>query len=123
MSLEETPLERGAGEWAGVVMIERPDITRMPFGVDPMCRVMSARTVQLAGRRAIYERVPYSAVGHLFRSDDGDHIFCEAEFKVTDEDGAGHLELYGRARTNLKEWVMFSMTQAQAGGKVFTDYI
>ena len=107
---------RGAGDWAGVVMIERPDLNKLPYGIEPHCRVMSAKTVQLGNRRAIYCELPYSMFRQYFTSDDGDHIFCEAEFKD------GHLEVYGRARTNLKEWVIHSMTEAQAGGKVFTGY-
>lgn len=97
-------------------MIERPDISKLSYGVEPMCRVMSARTVQLDGRRAINCELPYSMFAHYFNSDDGDHLFCEAEFKD------GHLEVYGKARTNLKEWVIHSMTAEQAGGKIFTGY-
>ena len=108
--------ERGTGDWEGVVMIERSDVSKLPYGVEPMCRVMSARTVQLAGRRAIYCELPYAMFHHFFTSEDGDHIFCEAEFKD------GHLEVYGRARTNIKEWILYSMTQEQSGGGVCDAY-
>ena len=116
-TIEATELsapQRGAGQWSGVVMIERPDLSKLPYGCQPMCRVMSARTVQLLGRRAIYELLPYALYAHLFTSQDGDHIFHEAEFND------GHLEVYGRS--NRQEWVMFSMTKEQAGGGVFTGY-
>ena len=106
----EQPFTRGTGDWEGVVMIERPDESKMSYGEEPMCKVMSARTIQLNGRRAIYEVLPYGLFKQYFRSDDGDHIFCEAEFKD------GHLEVYGRARTNLKEWVLFSMNAEQSAG-------
>jgi len=104
---KEAPFTRGSGQWEGVVMIERPDVSRMSGGAQPMCRVMSARTVQLNGKRAIYCELPYEMFAAFFRSDDGDHIFCEAEFKD------GHLEVYGRARTNLKDWVVYSQTEEQ----------
>ena len=103
---------KGQGEWAGVVMVERPDLTKFPYGVEPNCRVMSARTMQLLGRRAIYCELPYSMFKDYYSAGDGDHIFCEAEFKD------GHLEVYGRARTNLKEWVVHSMTAAQLAGSI-----
>ena len=95
-----TSLIQGPAEWEGVVMVERPD----PTSPSPeMCRVMSARTIQLGGRRAIYCHLPLSMF--QFNSDDGDVIFCEAEYRD------GHLQIYGRARTNLKEWVLYSQTQ------------
>lgn len=112
----KAPFVRGTGQWEGVVMVERPDMTKLPYGAEPMCRVISARTVQLNGQRAISAAFPYSMFKHYFSSDDGDHIFCEAEFKD------GHLEVYGRAKTNMKEWVIYSMTEAQAGGHVDQAY-
>ena len=112
MHEKNTPFVKGTGQWAGVVMIERPDISKLSYGVEPMCRVMSARTLQLNGKRAIYEVMPYNLFSGYFSSDDGDHIFCEAEFKD------GHLEVYGRAKTNLKEWVLYSMTAEQAAGSL-----
>ena len=104
----------GTGQWAGVVMIVRPDLSKLPYGIEPSCMVLSARTVQLNAKRAIACELPYAMVGHLFGSEDGDHIFHQAEFKD------GHLELYGRS--NRKEWVMFSMTEEQAGGKLYSGY-
>lgn len=105
-----TDFVKGTGDWEGVLMIERPDLTKLPYGVEPQCRVMSARTIQLNGNRAIYCELPYSMFKSYFASDDGDHIFCEAEFKN------GHLEVYGYAKTNLKEWVLYSMTAEQSAG-------
>ena len=104
---DKAPFDRGTGDWEGVVMIERPDISKLSYGQEPMCRVMSARTINLNGMRAIYEVLPYNVFAQFFQSTDGDNIFCEAEFKD------GHLEVYGRARTNLKEWVLYSQTEAQ----------
>jgi len=91
-------------------MIIRPDVSKLSAGVVPHCQIVSARTVQLMGRRAINCTLPYELFKPFFNADDGDHIFCEAEFKD------GHLEVYGRARTNLKEWVLFSMTAEQSAG-------
>lgn len=110
MNTERALFTRGTGQWEGVVMVERPDLSRMPYGIEPDCRVMSARTVQMNGGRAIYCQLPYAMFREHFRAEDGDHIFCEAEFKD------GHLEVYGRARTNLKEWVLFSMNAEQSAG-------
>ena len=103
-----TPFQRGTGDWEGVVMVERPDVSKLPYGEEPMCRVMSARTMQLNGKRAIFCVLPYSMFKSYFKAGDGDHIFCESEFKD------GLLEVYGRARTNLSEWVRFSMTAEQS---------
>lgn len=105
---EDAPLQRGSGDWAGVVMVIRPDVSRLSYGAQPMCHVVSARTVQFDGKRAIDEWMPYEMFACHFSSDDGDHIFCEAEYKA-DGMGGGFLEVYGRAQTNLKEWVVYSM--------------
>lgn len=99
--------ERHTGDWEGVVMIIRPDPSRQSQGAQLMCKVVSARTVQLNGKRAINCELPYSMFINYFNSTDKDHIFCEAEFKD------GHLEIYGQARTNLKDWVVYSMTTEQ----------
>jgi hypothetical protein len=119
-----TSFERGTGDWEGVVMVERPDVFKLPQHIGPMsaytapmCKVMSARTVQLNGKRAICAYLPYALFKDYFQSEDGDHIFCEAELKD------GHLEVYGKARTNIREWIIHSMTEEQAGGKVFTGYL
>jgi hypothetical protein len=101
-------------------MIEREDPLSVPVWRELMCRVMSARTIQLNGKRAIYVVKPYRVFAEYFRSDDGDHIFCEAEYKVL-PNGEGALNVYGRARTNLKEWVLYSQTaeQVAAASRVF----
>lgn len=103
-----TEFERGSGQWAGVVMITRPDnlsrgLSSM-MGQTPECTVASAKLVQLNGRRAVYERMPYQMFRHLFRADDGDSIFHEAEYKD------GHLEIYERSRASMKDWVLYSAT-------------
>lgn len=108
----EISFNPGDGDWAGVVMIERPDASKASYGQELKCRVMSARTVQLNGSRAIYELLPYEMFAPYFQSDAGDHIFCEAEYK-SDGQGGGHLEVYRKAQTNLKEWVLFSQTPEQ----------
>jgi hypothetical protein len=108
MDLENEPLAKGMGDWAGVVMIQRPDLSKMSLGDRPLCRVMSARTVQFDGRRAIDEWLPYEMFAGYFSSTDGDHIFCESEYK-SDGQGGGFLQVYGLAQTNLKEWVIYSM--------------
>lgn len=107
---EPAAFKRGTGDWEGVVMIERPDLQNLPYGCDPMCRVMSARTIQLNGQRAIYAELPYSMLKDFFKSDDGDHCFVEAEFKD------GHLEFYKRSNSVLGDWVLYSMTQEQKSG-------
>ena len=106
--------EKGTGQWEGVVMIERPDMQSMAFGEDPQCRVMSARTIQLNGQRAIYCELPYSMLKHFFSSGDGDHCFVEAEFKD------GHLEMYKKSNVTLKDWVLYSMTAEQIASQAAT---
>jgi len=108
------PFTRGNGDWAGVVMVIRPDVTKMSFGAEPMCRVVSARTVQLNGRRAIDCMLPLKMLAHHFTSEDADHIFCEAEFKDNVcPDGGGYLEIYGRSKSTLQDWVLYSQSQKQ----------
>ena len=111
---EQAPFIRGDGDWRGVVMIERPDPSKTPYGAVLMCRVMSAKVIQLGFRRAIYEIMPYDLFKHLFRLEDGDHIYHAAEFKMG-ADGVGHLEVYERA--NRKEWVIFSVGEGTAEAK------
>lgn len=89
-------------------MVSRPDNLKLAtcaaLRETPMCIVVSARLVQLNGRRAIFEKIPYDVLKHLFQSDDGDSIFCEAEFKD------GHLEFYGRSGASIEDWVLYSYT-------------
>lgn len=85
--------------WTGVVMIERPDPSRMPhvpFGDGPMCPVRSARSLAYNGRRAIVTQLPYRMLRHYFQPHDEDHIFVWAQLH------GEHLELLERA--SLKEW-------------------
>jgi hypothetical protein len=96
---------RGTGHWHGIVMIVRPDTSNMPHDIDPLCKVGSAPTIELNGRRAIYAHVPYSVVKHLFCSDDGDHCFAEAELH------GEHLEFYNRSRSCLKDWILYCNVQ------------
>jgi len=120
VNLEVTPFARGTGNWEGVVMVIRPDPSKMRQGDDPLCRVISARTIQFAGRRAISERLPYSFLRHFFRSEDTDHCFVEAEFFCDDKDG-GHLEFYCRSPLSFGAWVEYSMTQEQQRAVIAAD--
>lgn len=88
-----------AVKWTGVVMIERPDVSRMahvPFSDGPMCRVRSARNAELGGRRAIVHQMPMRSVQHYFKSTDEDYVFVWAYL------AGDHLELLERAC--LADW-------------------
>jgi len=111
---EDATFVKGTGQWSGVVMIERPNLTNLSYGTDPQCRVMSARTIQLDGKRAIYCELPYSMLKQYFQSEDGDHCFVEAEFKD------GHLEFYKKSKAKLKDWVLYSMTAEQIAAQAVT---
>lgn len=92
--------------WTGVVMIERPDMTRhphVPFGDGPLCWVRSARTLTLNGRRAIVMQLPYRMLRKYFRSSDLDHCFVWAELFDIGSPAGGHLEL--KERACLADWV------------------
>jgi len=78
---------RGTGEWTGIVLIERPN---QPHPESP-CRVTSARTIALDGRRAIFCYLTYKTVEEYFSIFDGFDTYRYAEFKE------GHLEFYERA--------------------------
>lgn len=80
--------------WKGVVMIIRPDTSRLSHGAEPVCRVVSKRDLELNGMRAIAETMPYALLSRYFRDDDGDAVEVYAE--LTGGDG-GHLEFYERA--------------------------
>lgn len=80
--------------WKGIVMIIRPDVTRLSHRDTPTCRVVSKRDLELNGLRAISETMPYEPLAHYFNHDDGDAVEVYAE--LTGGDG-GHLEFYERA--------------------------
>ena len=80
--------------WKGVVMVIRPDVSQMPEGEEPMCRVVSARMLELNGMRAISETMPYAMLAHYFRIGDEDAVEVYAE--LTGGNG-GHLQFYERA--------------------------
>ena len=61
-------------KWAGVVMIIRPDLSKLSEGAAPMVRVLSARLLEQDGKRAIAETMPYEPFAHYFQSDDGDAV-------------------------------------------------
>jgi len=91
--------------WTGVVMVERPDsgkVAHVPFSDGPMCHVRSARTVELAGRRAIVTKLPYKMLAHYFESGDNDHVFVWAEAYDTNSPEGLHLEL--KEKGSIKDW-------------------
>ena len=73
--------------WKGVVMIERP----AQLAPDVPCRVTSARTLALDGKRAIYCKLPYAMFSRYFTAVDGAEVCAYAEFRD------GHLEFFERA--------------------------
>jgi hypothetical protein len=77
----------GAPEWKGVVMIERP----LNADRNTLCRVTSARSLDLGGRRAIVSKLPYGMLAHFFTLADPDFCCVYAELK------GEHLELLERA--------------------------
>ena len=79
-------------------MIERPDLSKVSNVSS--CRVRSARTILMGGRRAIVCELPYKMLSHYFAAGAGDHAFAWAE--LTGE----HLELLEAA--SLKEWADYS---------------
>lgn len=84
-------------------MIERPDASKLahvPFGEEPLCRVISARLIELGGARAIAVMLPLAMCNRYFQAGDKDTVCVYAE--LTGE----HLQLYERA--SLKEWVEHS---------------
>ncbi len=105
MVVKEAPFIKGTGSWSGVVMIERPDASRAPQDAILVARVISARLVHLNGKRAISCFVPYETVAAYFRSDDGDHIFCEAELK------GECLQIWGKSRSTLADWPKYSFNE------------
>lgn len=88
-------------KWSGVVSVERPDILNNPLPVsDPLCRVLSARSVDFNGRRAVMTLVPYSLVKHFFQAEDEGQIFVAASLQ--DE----HLDFHERC--DFMEWAYHS---------------
>lgn len=98
------------GQWQGVVMIERPDLSNLLLDANPMCNVISARTVQFNGERAIHTQLPYKMLKQYFNASHSDHCFVKAEYKD------GHLELYEGQNLVLGDWVLYSMTPEQKSG-------
>jgi hypothetical protein len=116
MDANKAPFAPHEGDWEGVVMVIRPDISKLSRGdLDNVpCKVLSARTVQFNGMRAINTVMPYYMVRHFFQAGDNDHVFVEAEFKDgVNPDGSGHIEFYKRSRATLGDWVRYSMTADQ----------
>jgi len=92
MNLQRNPLAK----WCGIVMIIRPDVTKLPEGVEPKCRVVSKIDPDLGDRRAVAETMDYAPIAGLFNSDDGDAIEYYAEVIPTGS-GVFHLEFVERA--------------------------
>ena len=80
---------------SGVLMIIRPDVTRVPEGEKPVCYVCSQRDLSLNGSRIIGEYMDYAALAHYFKAGDGDSVEVYAE--LTGGHG-GHLQFYDRAK-------------------------
>lgn len=91
-------------KWGGVVMVVRPDPSKPNNG---RVAVMSARTVELGGRRAIRCELPYAMVKGYFGADDGDHVFVDADYLE------GHLQLHHKIPQGLKDWVETSFVTNQ----------
>ena len=83
--------------WKGIVVIERPDLTKLSQDEQPMVWVKSARLIEHGGLRAICTRVPYAMVAHYFRAEDPDFVPVYAELSGVDRPEGGHLEFYERA--------------------------
>lgn len=90
MDIGQNLIPAGRVLWKGVVAIERPDPARSAHTEQPMCKVMSARTMA-GGRRAILVDLPYTVLRDKFRLEDGDSVYHYAELI------GEHLEIYERA--------------------------
>ena len=82
--------------WAGVVMLIRPDISKQSEGARPMVHVVSAREIDLGGKRAVKTQLPYEMVAHHYKLDDGDAIEMYAELTETSP-GEHHIQIIERA--------------------------
>lgn len=80
--------------WKGILMLVRPDTSKMPHLAKPMIWALSPIRIEYGGRRAIAERFPYAMLAHYFKDGDGDSVEVYAE--MTGGDG-GHLQFYERA--------------------------
>lgn len=90
-------LQRNPGaKWCGVVMIIRPDLSRLSADSVPMCRVVSKIDPALGERRAVAESMAYAPLAGLFSVDDGDAIEFYAEVIPSGPD-LFHIEFVERA--------------------------
>lgn len=87
------PFQPGSGLWEGVVIVVRP-----PNADDrSLCRVASARTTELNGKRAIAPfDVPYSMVKKYYTVEDGAEAYVYGEFFAR-PNADGHFEFYEKA--------------------------
>ena len=76
--------------WKGVVAIERSNWAASSHDEQPMCRVLSARTLD-RGMCAISTRIPQSMLRDKFRVEDGDSVYHYAELH------GDHLQILDRA--------------------------
>ena len=86
-----------AAKWCGIVMIIRPDPTKLSEGEKPLAWVCSKRDLLLNGRRAISEQMPLEMLAHYFQAGDGDAVEVYAEFTARPNGAPGHLEFYEKA--------------------------
>ena len=92
MNLQRNPGAR----WCGVVMLIRPDESKLSYGEKPLALVVSKRDLELDGRRAVRTQVDYELVRKFFRSEDGDACEVYAELIETSP-GTHHIEFVERA--------------------------
>ena len=74
-------------KWAGIVAIERPEFPAK----DTPCRIRSARSLDLNGKRAIVHTLPWAAVAHYYTAEDLEFVCVYAELS------GEHLQLLERA--------------------------
>src|SRR4051812_11018083 len=97
---DRAPFQRGTGEWQGIVMIIRPDPSKVMVTDDTQCKVVSPRRLQYNGLRAIATHLPYGLFRQTyFSTDDGDNVCVYAELK------GEHLEFFEKA--NVTEFFRF----------------
>ena len=79
---------------SGVLMVIRPDMSKVTEGQHPRCYVCSQRDLELNGSRFIGEYMDYAMLAHYFRPEDGDAVEVYAELTGGHN---GHLQFYERA--------------------------
>ena len=108
MTIDQPLAQRGKAAlngWSGVVSIERPDALLTKLSPEQAaCRVLSARTLEYNGRRAVLCSVPYSMVRQFFMAEDEDLIYHEA----TVTGGTDNAKIQFHGRSNFRGWAYHS---------------